>query len=781
MARRRSQAPPQARQPATAAVLRRPWRSDAAWMAALAAVTVALYWPVHGFDFVHYDDVDYIRQNAPVLAGLTATSVRWAFTTLYAGFWIPLTWLSLMADAQLSGGTAGVFHVTNLLLHVANTLLLFALLTRATSRPWPSAFVAALFAVHPMHVESVAWVTERKDVLSSLFLFLTLWAYGRYARQPARGRYAVGLLVFTLGLMAKPMLTTVPALLLCVDLWPLRRFVGWPSPRLLLEKLPFLIIAIGAGLLTMFAGKHIGTSAPLAGVDPVARLATAAEVYVLYLAKTVWPIGLAPLYPDPGPPPLWRGALAALGVLALTAAALRMARARPYVTAGWLWYAIALLPVSGLVKIGPFAIADRFTYVPSIGLFVVVAWAAADLATSQLRQRLAAAAAIVVLVGAAIAARWQLSHWRDSVALFQHTIAVTGDNPFAQYMLGLAYAEQGRTDEAAARYTEAVRLDPLYAHAQTSLGVLLFERGAPDDAISHYRAALRSAPDDAYTHANLGNAYLYEGRHAEAIAEYQAALRIDPQLAEAHNSYGKALAATGRVDDAIAEYTTALRLKPDDAEAHNNLGNALAAQGQVAPALEHYAAALRIRPAYAGAHLNMASVLVEHGRFQEAVEHYVSALQMHPDDARVHGDLGNALAAQQRLDEAIAEYERALALDPRSAETHNNLANALAMQGRVDEALGHYDSALRLDPDYAEAHYNLAVVLAEHGRAPQAIAHYTDALRIKPNYAAAHTQLALALQQLGRPDEARAHLAEALRLDPGDAVARQALEASAGR
>ena len=316
---------------------------------ALACATVALYWPVHRYDFVNYDDVDYVRRNAPVLAGLTVDSIRWAFTTLYAGFWIPLTWLSFMIDTQLYGTNAGGFHVTNLLLHAISTVLLFVLLSRATGRRWPSAFVAALFALHPLHVESVAWVTERKDVLSTVFLMLTLWVYGRYVARPTLARYLVTLVVLTLGLMAKPMLTTLPLLLLLLDLWPLRRFTGLPPGRLVLEKLPFLALSVAAGLTTMFAGNHIVATAPFAGVPIVARLGNACLSYVLYLVQMVWPSGLAALYPDPGPPAAWRAGGAALILIALTLLALREAGRRPWLTVGWLWYALALVPVSGLV------------------------------------------------------------------------------------------------------------------------------------------------------------------------------------------------------------------------------------------------------------------------------------------------------------------------------------------------------------------------------------------------------------------------------------------------
>lgn len=746
------------------------------WLALLlAALTIALYWPVHTYDFVNYDDVDYVVQNAPVRAGLTPASVTWAFSALYVGFWIPLTWLSFMADAQLYGANAGGFHVTNVFLHVASTLLLFVLLTRATGRRWPSAFTACLFAIHPLHVESVAWVTERKDVLSTLFLLLTLASYGRYAARPAAGRYLLTLLVFVLGLMAKPMLTTVPLLLLVVDFWPLRRFSGLPPARLLLEKLPFLALAVAAGLLTMFAGNHIVAHAPLEGVAIGDRVASALESYALYLAKAVWPSGLAPLYPDLVPTPAWSAVLAALSLAAITAVALAMRARRPYLIAGWLWYVVALVPVSGLVKIGPFTMADRFTYVPLIGIFAIAGWGLTELAIAQ--RALALALAAVALVGSLAVARRQIEYWRDSVTLIERTIAVTGDNPVAQYLLGLALADQGRTDEAIARYQEVVRIKPDYAHPRASLGQLLFEQGKVDDAIAQYDAALRADPSDAYAHAGLADALQQGGRLDDAISHYAEALRVDPGLSGARNGYGRALAAEGRKAEAAAQYAEVLRQTPENAEGHNNLANVLAEQGRADEAVAHYKAALRVRPGYTAARVNLAILLAEHGRFAEAAEHYAAALRARPDDAHLQGDFGNVLAAQGKLDEAVAHYGEALRIDPDSVSLHNNLGNALALLGRADEAIAQSREALRLDPRYAEAHYNLGIMLLDRGRAGEASGEFSEALRIKPTYAAAHTQLGIALRNQGRPSEAGPQFAEALRLDPSDATAERELAA----
>ena len=697
----------------------------------VAVVTLALYWPVHGYDFINFDDVDYVRANGPVLAGLTPESARWAFTTLLGSFWIPLTWLSFMLDSEVYGTGAGGYHVTNALLHVASSVVLYEILRRATRQPWPSAFVAGLFAVHPLHVESVAWVTERKDVLSTLFLFLTLWAYGAYAARPTTQRYLLTLLVFVMGLMAKPMLVTLPILLLLVDWWPLGRVERTGLRRLLVEKIPFVVLSVPAAFITMFSGGHLDVSAPLEGVPIGTRLLNACENYVVYLGRTIWPSGLCIHYPAYDAP-AWRAVLAGLGLVAATILALRMARRRPYVIAGWGWYLVSLLPLIGMVRIGHFATADRFTYVPLIGIFVLVAWTASELVTTPRRRAAALCTGAIVLTSATVAARIQLGYWRDPVTLFERAIAVTGPNFVPQYLLGLAFVDRGRNDDAMVHYAEALRIRPGYVNALVSMGVLLFERGRVDEAIAHYQMALRGDPRDVFAHGYLANALVSQGRTTEALAHYAEALRIDPNVAETHNGYGKALAAQGRTDEALVEYSTALRLKPHDPDAHNNLANALADRGRVDEALSHYTEALRIRPTHVTARSNLGRFLAEHGRFDDAIVQYREALRIQPDDARLRVDLGNALAASGKLADAVPHFADAVRLDPAYAAAHNNLANALVMLGRVDEGITQYAEALRLDPQYAEAHRNLGLVLREQGRIAEARTHFEEAVRIDP-------------------------------------------------
>lgn len=753
-----------------------PRRLDLGIALLLVVATVAVYWPVHAYDFIPFDDPDYVKANAPVLAGLTAESVRWAFTTTLGSFWIPLVWLSFMVDTELYGTGPGGYHITNVILHVACTLIVFEALRRGTGRRWPSAFVAALFALHPLHVESVVWITERKDTLSTFFLFLGLWAWGAYGRRPRARWYIATFVCMACGLMAKPMLVTVPALLLLLDLWPLGRFGSATLRRLAVEKVPFALLGIFPAYIAMATGGHLDYDPQLGVAEMLARIGHALESCFVYLWRMVWPAGLAVLYPEHlAPPPPWRVGIATLALGGTTAFTLRELPRRPYLAAGWLFYLVSLVPVSGIVKTGHYATADRFTYVPLLGIFVLVAWGAADLLTTSRARRLAGALAVAVLAAFAAAARHQLGFWRDGVTLFERTIAVTGPNFVMQYLLGLAYAEQGRRDEAIERIGESLRIRPDYAHAHGSLGLLLLERGEAEKAIEHLKIAVRLDPAETHARVNLGNVLVQQGRHDEAIAHYTDALRADPRFVPALTGYGRALAELGRLDEAIAQYRAALAIDGSNAQAHNNLANALAARGAADEALEHYAAAVRVRPDHHAARVNLALFHAERGQFAQAVEQFEAALRIRPGDARVHGDAGNALAAQGKLQEAVAHYQEAIRLDPRNAAHRNNLANALAMLGRSEEAIPHYREAIRLEPSYAEAYFNLGTVLAGSGRTIEAVSLFEETLRLDPGSAAAHTRLGSTLRALGRADEARAHLEAALRIDPNDAEARRQL------
>ena len=688
--------------------------------------TLAAYLPVSRNGFVNYDDSDYVTANLHVQSGLKWENIAWAFTTGHASNWHPLTWVSHMADCQLFGENAGAHHLVSLLFHAANTLLVFLVLRRMTGALGRSALVAALFALHPLHVESVAWVSERKDVLSAFFFLLTIWAFviyveksnllrqkhygGQAVRGPepkvgkvqevtgaegrvtqtseARGQgrgfwYGIALLLFALGLMSKPMLVTAPFVLLLLDYWPLRRVArgecgvtgagGQSSiPGLILEKMPFFLLSVVSSVITFLAQKHGG--AVSTSISMGARIANALVSYVRYLGKLFWPENLSVLYPHPGQWPALQVIFSAALLLGIFAVVTVLARRQPYLVVGWLWFFGTLVPVIGLVQVGIQSMADRYMYVPMIGLLIMLVWGIGEALPRQHRSAAAQVIGSALALAVCACLTWrQVLFWRNSETLFRHTTQVTRDNYLAYNNLGFYLSGQGRVVEAMDDYRMALKINPNYEDARN----------------------------------NLGYALAGQKKYAEAIAQYEAALRVKPNHVEVHNNLGNALAETGKTEDAIEHYRIALAQKSDHADAHNNLGIALAMQGKFDDAISQFRDAIRYKPNYASAHSN----------------------------------LGNALAIQHKMEEAIKEYQESLRLNPEDPQAHNNLGNALSEEGRTAEAIGHYTEALRLKADNPEAHFNLGMALARQGKRQEAVAHYQEALRLKPDYGDAQKQL----------------------------------------
>ena len=532
---------------------------------ALVAAIAIVFAPVVRHGFVNFDDPQYVSENPFVTGGLTLRGISWAFTTGYAGNWHPLTWMSHMLDVQTFGLDAGAHHVTNVVLHAASALLLFVLLHRMTGAPGRSWFVAALFAVHPLHVESVAWVAERKDVLSTLFWMLTIWAYVRYVSQPRAGRYLTVVVLFALGLMAKPMLVTLPFTLLLLDVWPLRRL-----PLRVREKLPLFALAIASSVITFAVQQQAGAVKELVTLPIGRRIANALVAYVTYIGKALWPSGLAAIYPYPESIAGWRVAVALVLLAALAALAIRARQRYPYVLVGWLWYLVTLVPVIGLIQVGSQPIADRYTYVPLIGLFIIVAWGVPDLlARWPWRIGVIRAAAVLAIAACAVTARAQVRQWRNSVALWEHAIAVTTANYRAEGNLGHALASEGRLDEAVYHYAEAVRIHPGYAEAHNNLGLALATQGKIDEAMPHFTEAIRLCRITSKRMAISAPRWPGEDRYAEAINHFAIAVRLQPEqgrarqnLARAHYDFGRVLAEQGNVKQAIQQFLEALRLEP---------------------------------------------------------------------------------------------------------------------------------------------------------------------------------------------------------------------------
>ncbi len=565
----------------------------------LAAITWLVFGQTVRHDFVNFDDHVYVYDNPLVTRGLTINGIVGAFTHAHARNWHPLTTISHMLDCQLYGLNAGGHHFTNLALHTIAVLLLFRVLRVATGALWPSACVAALFAIHPLHVESVAWVSERKDVLSAVFFMLTLAAYVRYARAPSPGRYFIVALMFTLGLMSKPMLVTVPFVFLLLDYWPLRRFdkvpllksrggiVGWLNRRpnyLFLEKTPVLVLS-GLSCLVTIRAQDSATGL-LEQLPFTWRLNNALLSYIEYLRQTFWPTRLAVFYPHPNNAlSIWQITLATTFLLAISAMAILLRKKRPYVLAGWFWYVGMLVPVIGIVQIGEQGHADRYTNLPQIGLFLLIVWTAVDFSTAWRVRReylwLVATATIAILSYGAVV---QTSFWKNSEGLWNHTLSVTSNNDFAHNNLGFLYLRRGELDKAISHFKTALKIRSGNSETRYNLGTAL-------------------------VHTNLANALAREGRPEEAVRHYEEAIKLRPDYGDAYYNFGSMLFQQGRIDDAIAQWQKTLAMQPNDAGAHTSIGNAFLQKGWPDKAIAHYQKALEIDPREVNARNNMAWVL----------------------------------------------------------------------------------------------------------------------------------------------------------------------------
>jgi protein O-mannosyl-transferase len=662
-----------------------------------------------GYQFV-YDDEPYIYANPTVMRGLTAEGMTWALTATYASNWHPLTWFSHMLDCQLYGLQPWGHHLSNVVLHAANTILLLLILWRMTGDLWPSAFVAAVFAIHPLRVESVAWVAERKDVLSGLFFMLTLAAYVGYTRRPfSVVRYLTVIVSFGLGLMAKPMLVTLPFVLLLLDYWPLGRMsetgrrglsqfsrrdelcpantlgrcengtVPLASPgRLVVEKIPLLVLTAASCAATYFAqGAAMTTTEQL----PIAwRFANAVVAYVAYVGQFFWPAGLAALYPHPGRDlEIWKFVVALLSLVGVSAAAMVQRRRFPYVLVGWFWYLGMLVPVIGLVQVGLQSMADRYTYLPQIGLCLVVAWGAAAMVAAwpNLRRAFSMAGALAVLVLMGCAWR-QTTYWRNSETLWNRALACTSGNSLAHYSLAVAISIPGREEEAIRHYREALKIKPDYVDAYNNLGATLAERGEIDAAIATYEDALKHAPNDVDVNSNLGAVLSDRGQLDAAISHFESALRVKPNHGQAHCNLGLALARRGDLSGAMAHLEDALRIKPGFVDAYINLGLVFNMQGQFDEAIAQYHEALKYAPDNPTARTNLGIILAKRGELNAAIEQFQIALRVKPYDATARYRLGEVLYRQGKVADAIVQWREALRLQPRNVVVVNQLAWVLA-------------------------------------------------------------------------------------------------------
>lgn len=710
----------------------------------LAVLTVAALGVVLDNDFIELDDGEYITRNDMVRGGLSAQGIVSAFTTTRHGFiWHPVTWVSHMLDVQLFGLRPGPHHAVSLAIHTANALLLFFLLRSFTGAPGKSALVAALFAVHPLHVESVAWAAERKDVLSTFFLLGTALAYQRAARCNAVSRSVAIPLLFALALLSKAMVVTLPFLLLLLDCWPLGRWtptarrradglggiVGLlPPARLWVEKVPlFLLCAVSAAatFVAQDAGGTVSSKIPAA-----LRLSNAGVAYVRYLGKTIWPQGLSPFYPYPFeglPFATVAGAVALL--LIISAVAWRLATSRPYLAVGWLWFLGTLVPVIGLVQTGGQAMADRYTYFPLTGIFVAATWGVAGiLARRRVPALTAGALSVVLLVALAAVTRAQAALWRDSRTLFTHAVRLDAKNWVALTALGATFAGQGRWEEAADYFRRSLEISGDYFDSNHRLGVTLAALERPDEALPFLRrAALLRKNDPINTHM-LGRTLLKLGHPEEALGHLRAAVALEPGNAFPRADLGAVMGVLGKLPEAREQLEEALRLDPSHPHAHYNFGMFLLSQGRPGQAVAHFRKSLESDPGNPDTCLRLGETLFEIGRPEEAIAYLQQAVELKPADAVALTNLGVALAETGRLEEAETAFRRAVALDSGSVDARLNLSLALMDRGKLAEAADELIAAAARDPGNA----GLAPALGRLRGRPSGEEAYTGALRRKP-------------------------------------------------
>jgi tetratricopeptide (TPR) repeat protein len=629
---------------------------------ALALATLAVYWPVRNYDFVKYDDDAYVTDNYHVTSGLSIPNVRWAFTTPHVGNWLPLTWLSFMLDCQLFGANPGWMHLVNLLLHIANTLLLFAVLKKMTGSLWPSAFVAALFALHPLHVESIAWITERKDVLSTLFLLLTLAAYVSYVRGGGLFRYLLTILLFVFGLLAKPMLVTLPFLLLLLDYWPLERFAAPRAVktaaipdrrrvfyRIIIEKIPFLVLSAVSSVITFIVQKGSGAVMDVNTLSLQKGVANAFLSYAKYIGKMFWPQNLAIFYPlDIDGIPLWQIVLCVLLLLVISIFAVRFGRKHRYLPVGWFWFVGTLIPVIGLVQSGAQSLADRYTYISLTGLFIIIAFGADRLTAKwNYRKYSLSLLAAVVLGAASVCTSLQLKFWQNSITLFQRAVDVTSNNFIIYNNFANVLGKMGKLNQSLEYLNKALALRPNSAEIHNNLGNAFRELGKVDQAIEHYKEAVKYKPDLADAHFNLGVALSKKGDFEDAVAEYQKTLAIDPVNSDALSEFGFIYARQGKLDQAVDYYNRAIAIDPNNVIAHGRLGLALAEQGKFDDAIREFKIVLKARPDDVEMYCNLGILLDRQNKTDQAIEQYRRALQIKPNDSK----------ARELLDAALVKNE----------------------------------------------------------------------------------------------------------------------------
>jgi tetratricopeptide (TPR) repeat protein len=688
----------------------------------LALITGAVFGVALTYDFVNYDDKVYVTENPQVQAGLSIRGLFWAFTTTLQHHWHPLTMLSHMLDCQLFGLNPAGHHFTSILFHILNTILLFFILEKMTEALWPSALVAALFAIHPLHVESVAWIAARKDVLSTFFMLMTLWIYVYYAASPSTGKYLLMLALFALGLLAKSMLVTLPFIMWLLDYWPLGRWTKafsdkkdphsisriWKS-RILWEKLPFLFLSMIVGIITLLA-RRIRSDGVVVSFLPsedgfIERLIDAANGYANYVWKMFWPTNLSLAYRDSGPAPIYLFFLSLCLLVGISFLCVMTVKRRPYLMVGWLWFLGTLLPVAGIINIGPHLAADRYTYVSLIGLFIMLSWGILDVTRDVFQNKpVGIMAMLLFLAICSILCFRQVGYWKNSITLFSHTLAVNPNSVTAEVDLGLGFHETGNESEAMAHLNRAIQLAPGNPEVQYGLGYALYEMGQYREAIDPLLETVRIAPN-----------------HGPATLQLAICLSLTGRLNEAHEYFAKAI-----------------KLNPDNPDAYYNYGYALALENRNREALDLMKKVLDIDPNYELARKRFDVLsgieLYEEGRLPEAERLLNEVIRRYPRESEAYLYLGLIASSRGQLDSAISYLRSAIAANPRYTEAYVNLGIALAQKEEYAEAEKAFSNALMINPKHVKAHFNYAACLYLQYRDKEAMEELSKALEIDPDF-----------------------------------------------
>ncbi len=723
----------------------------------------------NGFLFWYGDDTGYVTENVRVKAGLTWEGVKWAFRNSDFGNWHPLTWLSHMLDVQLFGLRPWGHHLTSVLLHAANTLLLFVVMRRMTGALWRSLVVALFFGLHPLRVESVAWVAERKDVLAVFFWMLTTLMYVQFVQASkikggkAKVFYALALVGFACGLMSKGMVVTLPFALLLLDCWPLKRCEK--AGKLLLEKVPFFGLAVATSVLTYAAQKSWGFVQTTEKYPLDQRLANAMVSYGRYLWNMFWPVNLCGFYPHPGKWPMATVSLAVVFLVVVSILAWRLRRRMPWFGVGWLWYLGTLVPVIGLVQLGDVAMADRYSYIPMVGILIAVVWGLYEWTEKwNYRRGLWLGMVTAGVVGCIIVTRQEITYFKDSVVLWRHNFKVTGNVEVAQYALGLSLSRQGQNLEGIKELKAVVKVQPERAEARFNLGNMLYRQGLHDEAIVHYSEAIRLAPNAHQVRWNLARLLFQEKRVDESVVHFREFLRLNkgPHDAPSLHALGCIMATAGHTDEAVDLFGQALSMTPD-ARNFEVIGNGALARHALQLALDKQGAPegitelhamLKAEPNRPDVHFNLGVFLNQQGRMEEAVVQFREVLRLDADFRDARYNLGFCLFQLGKADEATAEFKELIRLKG-DAKGYNALGSLKASEGQLDGAIEYFRKALKEKPDFVDAINNLGTALTDKGQIKEAMLQFQEALRIDPKSEFARTYLQ-SLQQTGKgPDQPR--------------------------